>query len=186
MNEFELTQELKDLIRKNRALEASKPAVLSDAAAVVEHARISQEIEENARRQVELGKQMLELQQAREQRTKERLAASAAEGERLVEQLLATLPAFAERLDVAFKALGAEYAEVVRLSKEIHQVNSALGQANRAQVGRGSAKIVPNHLHTLVKSLFRECFGADVPLPQRSEAFDMKAAVEDVRTSAGR
>jgi len=184
MNEIDMTQELKSLIRKHRALQASRPSVLSDAASIIENARIEQDIEENARKQVELGKQLLQLQTEREERQKERLIEVAKEGEQKVEQLLAALPAFAERVSIAFKALGQEYGEITRLAKEIASLNGALDHANRTQVGRGSTFITPNHLHKTLKRLYRECFvGADVSLPQQFEAFDLQAAVEDIRKS---
>lgn len=184
LSDIELSQELKRLIRKANQLKTAIPADPATPEQFVEKARIETELTEISNRQTSIGALLLERDKAAEKRKVKQLATSASTGTEKANELIERLPAFADKVSIAFKALGAEYAELLDLSTDIRKVNLSLLNANQPQCTTASVKIEPNSLHKLLKEQFRESFGAntaDVFLPQKTNGFDIIEAVAAIQ-----
>lgn len=186
MSDIDLTQELKNLSHKAQKLKSSIPSVLDAPGKIVEKAKLEDEIAGITEQQVEIAKILLERDQQREVRKVKQLAAQSEEGKQKAEKLVGELAEFAEKVSIAFRALGQEYLELEQASKEIYRINDNLIRENLPQCVRASLKIEPHNLRRLLKQQFRECFGAavtDIFLPQYVEAFDINQAVKDIQKS---
>lgn len=180
LSDIELSQELKRLIRKAKTLKNSIPTDPATPEQFVEKARIETELTEISNRQTTIGAMLLERDKAAEERKAKQLEAKVKTGTDKANELLERLPAFADKVSIAFMALGAEYAEIMKLSTEVRTVNTALLNASQPQCIQAALLIEPNNLHKLLKEQFRESFGAntaDVFLPQKNNGFDI---VEEV------
>ena len=183
LTDLELANELKRLIKKDKALMALIPVSIDTAACIVKKAGIEQELETTRSLQNTIGRLLLERDQAKEVRKIERVKASAVKGSEQAEELLRGLPMFAEKVSKAFGELGEEYAEMLKLSTSLRDVNNLLLSHNQPQVSPVSVRIEPNNMHRLLKEQFRQSFGvsaADVFLSQKSEAFSIVDAVSEI------
>lgn len=183
LTDLELANELKRLIKKDKALMALIPVSIDTAACIVKKAGIEQELETTRSLQNTIGRLLLERDQAKEARKIERVKASAVKGSEQAEELLRGLPMFAEKVSKAFGELGEEYAEMLKLSTSLREVNNLLLSHNQPQVSPVSVRIEPNNMHRLLKEQFRQSFGvsaADVFLSQKSEAFSIVDAVSEI------
>lgn len=184
LSDIELSQELKRLIRKAKTLKSSIPTDPATPEQFVEKARIESELTELSNRQTAIGTLLLERDKAAEKRKAKQLEAKVTTGTDKANELIERLPEFADKVSVAFKALGAEYAELLNLSAEVRTVNTALMNAGKPQCVQASVKIEPNNLHKLLKEQFRMSFGAntaDVFLPQKTYDFDIVEAVAEIQ-----
>ena len=183
LTDQELSNELKRLIKSEKALVTSLPAFIEDAADVVKKARINAEIEKVRSLQNTIGGLLLDRDEAAVNRRIDRVKSSSIEGVKAAEELLERLPAFSEKLSKAFEELGAEYSQLLELSTNIRNVNNLLLSNKMPQVSSVSLFIEPNNLHKLLKEQFRESFGvntSDVFLAQKFEAFSIIDAVSHI------
>lgn len=186
LSDIDLSQKLTRISRKVKSLIAlipSNPSVPND---YVEKARIEAEIANLTDEQTDIGKELLERDVAAEKRKVKQLEAKATTGAEKAAELLERLPEFADKISVAFKVLGEDYAELLELSKDIRQINMALLNANQPQCVLASVKIEPNALHKLLKEQFRASFGVnttDVFLPQNTNDFDIVEFVAGINKS---
>lgn len=184
LSDIELSQELKRLIRKAKTLKSAIPTDPATPEQFVEKARIESELSELTNRQTTIGKLLLERDKAAEKRKVKQLEAKLTIGTEKANELIERLPEFADKVSVAFTALGAEYAELLKLSGEVRTVNTALMNAGQSQCVQASVKIEPYNMHKLLKEQFRESFGvsaADVFLPQKGYDYDIVAAVAEIQ-----
>jgi len=183
MNNIEMTQDLTRLSRKLKALIAELPTNPGTPGDFVKQAEIEAEIVEIQAQQTEIGKALLELDKAAQQRKVEQLQAKSAEGAAAAEELLEKLPAFASAAGQAFKILGDEYQELLALSQKVRSTNLALLNNRMPACCSAPVHIEPNALHRVIKQQFQESFGdeaANVFLSQQTEPFDLVAAVADI------
>ncbi len=184
LSDIALSQELKRLIRQAKQLKSSIPTDPATPEQFVEKARIESELTELTNRQTTIGKLLLERDKAAEERKAKQLEAKLTIGTDKANELIERLPEFADKVSVAFTALGAEYAELLKLSAEVRSVNTALMNAGQSQCVPASVKIEPYNMHKLLKESFRESFGvsaADVLLPQKGYDLDIVAAVAEIQ-----
>ncbi|MGR5306180.1 hypothetical protein [Vibrio mediterranei] len=184
LSDIALSQELKRLIRQAKQLKSSIPADPANPEQFVEKARIETELTEISNRQTTIGELLLERDKTAEKRKVKQLEAKLTNGTDKANELVDRLPAFAEKVSIAFMALGAEYAELLDLSTEVRSVNTALLNASQPQCIQAALLIEPNNLHKLLKEQFRESFGAntaDVFLPQKTKGFDIVEAVAAIQ-----
>ena len=182
-SDIELSNELKRLSRSVKKLQSSIPTNPTTPADYVEKARIEAEITDIANRQTTIGTTLLERDKAAEKRKAELLTTKATMGTEKANELLQRLPEFADKVSIAFKVLGDEYAELLQLSTELRQINQLLLNANLPQCVPAAVKIEPNNMHKLLKEAFRESFGsntADVFLPQKTDSFDIVDEVKEI------
>lgn len=181
--EIELSNELKRLIRKAKTLKSSIPANPSTPAEIVKKVKIEAEIADPTDEQTAIGAELLERDKAAEKRKADLLTTKATTGTEKANELLQRLPEFADKVSIAFKVLGDEYAELLQLSTELRQINQLLLNANLPQCVPAAVKIEPNNMHKLLKEAFRESFGsntADVFLPQKTDSFDIVDEVKEI------
>lgn len=184
LTNIELSNELKRLGREADSLKRSIPTNPSTPEQYVEKARIEDELTRVGKCQTTIGTMLFDRNKAAEKRKSEQLTAKTTIGIEKANQLLERLPEFASKVSIAFKVLGAEYAELLELSTEVRKVNMALLNANQPQCMHAAMKIEPNNLHKLLKGQFRESFGAntaDVFLPQKTQGFDIVEAVAAIQ-----
>lgn len=184
LSDIDLSQKLTRISRKVKSLQSTIPNNPSVPNDYVEKARIEDEIANLSNEQTAIGKELLERDKASSKRKAKQLETKAITGAKKADELLERLPEFADKISVAFNALGAEYAELIELSKDIRQINMVLLNANRPQCVPAPIKIEPNSLHKLLKEQFRSSFGAntaDVFLPQKTSDFDIVNAVAEIK-----
>ena len=185
LSEIELTQEFQ---RLGRSLKSQAQAEASTPQAVAAIGRINADIEAIKVEQQALSKEMLKREEQRQKRQAKRLAEQRAAGEQAAAELLEKLPDFAYQVATAFGMLGETFAELLKLSEEVRKTEMALLNANARSGISASVKLEPPSLHRVLKSQFRESFGtaSDVLLPQRTETFDIEAAVEAIQQACSR
>lgn len=181
-SDIKLAQELSQLTRELQKLKARRQSTTpSTPEQVVELARLDEEINSIQATQVEIGKIMLERDNKRQEKKLKSLEQKSAAGAEIANELLEKLPEFAEQVNVAFTALGNQYAELLTMSKEVRKTNMVLLGANKPQCVPAALRIEPNNLHKILKEQFRSCFGEDsanVFLPQKTHDFDIVEAVK--------
>lgn len=184
MNAIELSNTLNHTSKTIQSLKSTINTNPSRPEHFVENARIQTEITTLLDEQANIGTQLLKLDEEAKKRKEVMIKARAKAGADAGAELLDRLPAFADKVAVAFSTLGAEYAELLKLSTEIRQVNNTLMNANLPQCITASVKIEPNSLHKLLKQQFRTSFGinaTDVFLPQMTSDFDIVKAVAEIK-----
>lgn len=182
-SDIELSNRLKVLTRELKKAQSSRNSNPTEPDHFVKNAEIDAQMDEIRTQQTQLGEMLLDRDKERQKRAAERMEQQAITGAEKAEELLSKLPEFAHKVSVAFGMLGEGYAELLALSHAIRKTNMVLLGSNKRQCVPAAVWIEPNNLHKLLKEAFRASFGADaanVFLPQQSQGFDIKTAVEAI------
>ena len=184
-SDIELTNHLKslgrELSKQKKKHQNCNPLTPQD---FVEIAKTETAIDDIKTEQVIIGKILLERDKKRQINHQKILESKISTGVETANELLERLPEFVDKVSIAFKVLGNEYAELLTLSHEVRKTNMMLLGANKPQCVPSAMRIEPNNLHKLIKECYRTSFGADatnVFLPQQTNNLDIIEVVKKIQ-----